>query len=126
MTKEEKLYETLGELLYAVAKADGVIQKEEKDAMKLLLKGHPWEGQINWSFEYEVSKEQTVEEIYKKVISYCQHYGPAPQYEEFINAMKIIAEASGGLEDSENKIIESFSTDLLKKFTKDIESGGLA
>ena len=66
-----------------------------------------------------------MEEIYKKVISYCQHYGPAPQYEEFINAMKIIAEASGGLEESEDKIIQSFSADLIKKFTKDIESGRL-
>ncbi|MEL7003723.1 MAG: TerB family tellurite resistance protein [Bacteroidota bacterium] len=122
MTEEEKLYETLGELLYAVAKADGVIQDEEKAAMNNLLKGHPWEKQINWSFEYEASKEPTVEEIYTKVISYCQHYGPAPQYDEFINAMKIIAEASGGMDDSESKIIESFSSDLIKKFMRDIES----
>ena len=37
MTDKEKLYETLGELLYAVALADGIIQKSEKNSLKELL-----------------------------------------------------------------------------------------
>ncbi len=121
MTEQEKLYETLGELLYAIAKADGVIQQEEKDAMKDLLKEHPWAEQINWSFEYEASKEKSVDEVYNKVISYCKHYGPAPQYDEFIKAMEIVAEAAGGRDESENNIIESFSADLIKKFQRDMD-----
>ena len=41
MTDKEKLYETLGELLYAIAKADGVIQAEEKEALEKMFKNHP-------------------------------------------------------------------------------------
>lgn len=122
MTEEEKLYETLGELLYAVAKADGVIQQEEKDAMKTLLKDHPLGAEINWSFNYEETKEQSVDEVYHKVISYCKHYGPAPQYTEFINAMEIIAEAAGGKDKTEENIINSFSKDLITKFRRDVEA----
>lgn len=121
MTEQEKLYETLGELLYVVAKADGVIQEEEKQAMQNLLQSHPWAEQINWSFDYEVSKGKSVEEIYHKVISFCKHYGPAPQYNEFIEAINIVAEAVNGRDESEEKIIKSFSADLIKKFQRDID-----
>ena len=57
MKKEEKLYEVLGELLYAVAMADGVIQAEERTAFKALFKNHPYGDKISWSFEYEESKK---------------------------------------------------------------------
>ena len=36
MKKIEKLYEAFGELIYVVAMADGVIQKEEVEAVKLV------------------------------------------------------------------------------------------
>ena len=121
MTKKEKLYEILGELLYAVAKADGVIQIEEKEALKNLLKNHSSGSEIIWSFEYEESRDFPVDKIYNKVINYCHSYGPAPEYEEFIEAMKIIAEASDGIDDRESKIINSFSKDLLERFKKDTE-----
>ena len=85
MKKVEKLYEVMGELLYAVAMADGVIQPEEKEALKKLLRNHMSEEDILWSFEYEESKNSSVEEIYNKVINFCHNYGPAPQYNEFIN-----------------------------------------
>lgn len=120
MTDQEKLYETLGELLYAVAMADGVIQQEEKIALNKILKDHNWSSEINWSFNYEVSKGQDVQDIYKKAISFCQSYGPAPEYEEFIEAMEIIAKASEKIEASEARIIEGFSSDLIKKFRKDL------
>ena len=121
MTKEEKLYEVLGELLYAIAKADGVIQSAEKKALTDLLKNHPNSSGIIWSFEYEVSKETSIDEIYKKVINYCHSYGPSPIYNEFIEAMHVLAEASEGLHEKESKIIESFSKDLLDRFRSDAE-----
>ena len=37
MTDTEKLYETMGELLYVLAKADGVIQEEEVNKLNELL-----------------------------------------------------------------------------------------
>jgi len=121
MRKEEKLYEVLGELLYAIAKADGVVQNEEKEALKRLLNNHPHGSDILWSFEYEESKETSIDELYNKVINYCHGYGPSPIYVEFINDMKIVAEASNGIDDQEAKIINSFSKDLLARFQRDAE-----
>jgi len=121
MTEQEKLYETLGELLFAVAKADGVIQDEERESLSELLKNHPWASEIKWSFNYEENRNSSVEDIYNKVISYCHSYGPTPVYEEFIDAMKFVASASQGIDESESKIISSFSKDLIGRFQRDLE-----
>ncbi len=121
MKNEEKLYDVLGELLYGVAKADGVIQEEEKDALKNLLHNHPYGTDIMWSFEYEEKKDSTVDDIYNKVINYCHGYGPSPIYIEFIDNMKVIAEAANGIQDKESEMIQSFSKDLLERFQKDAE-----
>lgn len=121
MEKEEKLYEVLGELLYAIAKADGVVRLEEKEALSKLLKNHPLGNDIIWSFEFEEDKNTSIDSIYDKVINYCHGYGASPIYVEFINAMKIIAEAANGIEDSESKIINSFSKDLMERFQRDAD-----
>ena len=62
MKDEEKLYETLGELLYVVAKADGVIQDDEREAIQNLLKNHKSAEEIKWSFNYEESKDKSWKE----------------------------------------------------------------
>ena len=121
MRKEEKLYEVFGELLYAIAKADGVIQRSEKETLVQLLKNHSLGSEILWSFEFEEAHNSSVEEIYNKVINFCHMYGPAPQYDEFISAMKIVAEASDGITERESKIINSFSKDLMERFQCDID-----
>jgi uncharacterized tellurite resistance protein B-like protein len=124
MRDTEKLYETLGELLFAVAKADGIIQDAEKDSLTDLLANHSWAKQIQWSFDYEANKNTSVEEVYKKVINFCHSYGPTPEYDEFISAMKVIADAAEGTVDSESKIINSFSNDLIARFQKDLDRKG--
>lgn len=124
MKANEKLYETLGELLYAVAKADGVIQQEETDKLDQLLASHPWAKEIKWSFNYEVSKNSSVEEIYKKVISFCQGYGPSIVYPEFIDSMKAIAESANGVDGDEDKVMSDFSKDLIAKLQNDLDKIG--
>lgn len=124
MSKKEQLYETLGELLFVIAKADGVIQEEEQDALTKILERHTWASAIKWSFQYESSKNSTIEEVYNKVINACHSYGPSPEYEEFIEAMKLVADASGGIDENESKIINSFSKDLIARFQKDIDRLG--
>lgn len=121
MTEQEKLYETLGELLFVVAKADGIIQDEEKESLKALLKNHAWASEIQWSFNYEETKDSSVEETYKKVINFCHSYGPTPIYEEFIEAMNTIANAHDGVDQHESEIITSFSKDLITRFKRDLE-----
>lgn len=111
----------MGELIYAVAKADGVIQDEEIEVLNFILKSHPWASSIQWSFDYERQKETPVEEIYNKVISNCHSYGPSPEYAEFIDVMNKVAAASEGVDEHEKKIIKSFSRDLTERFKRDIE-----
>lgn len=123
MTNQEKLYEVLGELLYAIAKADGIIQNEEKEALNELLSKHTWASEIKWSFNYEESKNSSMEDTYNKVINFCHGYGPSPVYEEFIDAMKFVANASEGIDENETKMIDSFSRDLIARFQKDLDRG---
>ncbi len=121
MSDKEKLYETMGELLYVVAMSDGVIQEEEKTTMQELLKGHDWVNEIEWSFNYEASKERNIDDLYAKVIAVCHRIGPSPIYNEFIGAIKAVAEASNGIDKKEEEIINSFSADLIQRFQNDLE-----
>lgn len=122
MKKEEKLYETLGELLYAVAIADGIIQVEEKNALQYFFRNHNYQDAIKWSFEYEEEKNTSLEESYQKAIAYCHAYGPSPVYPDFIEAMKIIAKAADGIHEKETEIINSFSNDLSERFKRDADA----
>ena len=121
MDKKERLYDALGELLYVVALADGVIQKEETAELEKIVNLHPKGAAIGWSFNYEKERQSDPNEVYQKVISTCHSYGPSPVYEEFIQAMQQIAAAADGIEPSESKQIEAFSNDLIARFQKDIE-----
>ncbi|WP_044208997.1 TerB family tellurite resistance protein [Flammeovirga sp. OC4] len=122
MSDKEKLYEILGELLFVVAKADGVIQEEEKAVLENYFKDHPYGEDIRWSFNYEAQKDTPVEDVYNKVIDYCKHYGPTNEYQEFIKAMEVVAEAADGVDDNETAVMQSFSHDLLTRFKKDLET----
>ena len=121
MVNKEKLYETLGELLYVVAMADGVIQEEEKKALEEIVENHKWAKDISWSFKYEENKKNDIDYLYRKVIDSCYELGPQPEYNEFLVAMIKIAEASQDIDANESKIINSFSKDLIEKFKKDIK-----
>ena len=121
MKEIEKLYEVLGELLYTVAIADGIIQDEEISSLNKLLENHAWASEIKWSFNYEASKKTPVDAAYNKVINFCQGYGPSAVYPEFIKSMRAIANAARGIDENEYKVIDSFSNDLIERFQKDLD-----
>ncbi len=121
MTDKEKLYEVMGELLYSVALADGVIQKSELKVLKTITANHKWASNIKWSFDYEFSKGQNVDSVYRKALSFCQSYGPAPEYVEFLDLMYKVAEASDGIDENEAALIDSFSYKLSEQFRNDID-----
>jgi len=123
MKDKEKLYETLGELLYAVALADGVIQPSETDRLKEIMDHHPWGKEIQWSFDYEIKKENKFQDVYDKAISYCHTYGPAPEYDEFIELLSLVADASEGIDKHEELVISNFSKHLIARFKADIAKG---
>lgn len=120
MTEKERLYQSFGELIYVVAMADGIIQPAEIESLQTLMVDHEWSKEIEWSFNYERSKTPNVDDLYQKVINTCHQYGPSPIYAEFISAMKKIAEADQGTNKKEKKIIESFSSELIARFQRDL------
>lgn len=121
MVSKERLYRTFGELLYVIAKSDGVIQKEEVNTLEEILKGHPRAKDIKWSFDYETENETDIETLYKKVIEVFSDHGPDEEYEYMIYALTKVAEASDGIKAKEEKVIKSFSNDLLERFKSDID-----
>jgi tellurite resistance protein len=121
MVSREKLYEAFGELIYAVAKADGKVQDEEIKVLKEVLKSHPWASYIEWSFNYEKSRDHSVEYTYKKAIDIFKQHGPDGEYPKFIEVFKMVADAFGGITDDEQKVIDNFQQDLVSQFKQDLE-----
>jgi len=121
MTEKEELYEAFGELIYAVAKADGLIDGDEISKITEILDNHPWASNIKWSFNYEWLHDEPAVEIYKKALARCLKHGPAEEYAEMLDVMKQIAAASEETYRSEQEIINSFSRDLVNQFKEDID-----
>ncbi len=121
MVSKEKLYDAFGELIYAVAKADGLIQVEEKLMLEKILAEHPWASQIHWSFDYESKKDMDPEESYKKALDIFKEYGPDPDYVYLLEILEKVAAASDGIDADEQKVIDSFQSDLYKRFVQDAE-----
>lgn len=122
MISKEQLYDAFGELIYAVAKADGLIQIEEKLMLEKILSEHPWASQIHWSFNYESTKEMNPEESYKKALDIFKEYGPHPDYIYLLDVLEKVAAASNGIDADEQKVIDSFQSDLYKRFLRDAEA----
>lgn len=121
MKNTAKLIEALGELIYVVAMADGSIQKEELEVIDKKLADHKWGEDIKWSFDYEVKNNNSVEGLYKKVISYCEMHGPDPEYNFLLEVVEEVAKASNGVDSDEQQKMDGFISDLRKEFKKDIE-----
>jgi hypothetical protein len=121
MDRKARLYDAFGELIYVVAMADGIIQKEEMVALEKILDLHPWSREIKWSFDYEVNHHPPIEYLYYKVLNFCHDYGPAPEYQELIEIIEKIAEASAGIEPQEEKVITNFAQELTLRFARDLD-----
>lgn len=119
MAELDKLYEAFGELVYAVAKADGNIQNEERKALEEVLKDDHWATDIIWSFNYEDKKAHSVKEAYAKAIDIFKFHGPFSEYERFIEVIEKVAAAFQGITEEEKRIINSFRKDLLDSIKKD-------
>ncbi|WP_378180482.1 TerB family tellurite resistance protein [Aquimarina sp. SS2-1] len=122
MVSRDRLYQTFGELLYVIAMSDGVIQKEEVNTLEEILKAHPKGQEIKWSFDYENENDNDIETLYKRVIEVFSDNGPDEEYDFMIYALTKIAEATDGIGAKEEKVISSFSKDLLERFKKDIDN----
>ncbi|MCH2084359.1 MAG: hypothetical protein MK226_18320 [Saprospiraceae bacterium] len=113
---KEQLYDALGELIYAVAFADGEVQESEVKQLEKVISTHPWAAAVKWSFNYEKSKGKSVEEAYEKAIDTCKAYGPTEEYVYLFKTLDAVAEANNGIELSEAKLIQRFKNDLKEHF----------
>lgn len=114
MAEPEKLYEAFGELLYALAKADGNVQNEERTILKNILKDYPYEAEILWSFNYEEKKQHSVKDAYKKAMDIFLSHGQFSEYGKFIEILEKVASASEGISPEEKTILQGFQGDLMK------------
>lgn len=122
---QNRLYDAFGELIYALAMSDGLIQPEETQVLETLLNGHPWAKEIQWSFDYESSKEITVEEAYDKALHTFKEHGPDPDYAFLRDVLEAVAKAGDGVVPEEKQVMDSFSTELIQRFIRDLENNKL-
>ena len=121
MAEEDRLIDAFGELIYAVAIADGIVQEEEVTALKTILMGHPWAREIQWSFDYERSKGHSLQESYAKALETFKEHGPAPEYQYLLEILERVSKASHGLHPNEAGVIRNFQRELREKFLRDLE-----
>lgn len=121
MGKLERLYDVFGDLLYVVAKADGIVQKEEVEVLERVIANHPWAKEIEWAFNYDLEKNTSVDYLYKKVIDFCHEYGPNPEYKFLLDVLEAVANASGQVNEKEMGVINKFTTELTDRFKKDLD-----
>ncbi|HOY18445.1 MAG TPA: hypothetical protein PLC89_14155 [Haliscomenobacter sp.] len=113
-----QLYDALGELIYAVAKVDGLVQDTEISKLKEVLENHPWSNEIKWSFDYENRKENTPDEAFAKALQTCKDFGPSAEYAFVIEVLQAVSEASDGTSVQESGLIDRFQQELTGYFQR--------
>lgn len=125
MNKLEKLYEAFGDLLYVVAKADGIVQKEEVEALENITRHHSWAKEIKWAFNYDKAHNESVDFLYNKVLNICHEFGPNSEYKYLVELLELLAMASNGVDDKEQEIINRFTKELTERFKSDLDKSDL-
>ena len=125
MVSKTRLLDAFGELIYAVAIADGVIQPEEIETLNKLLEGHPWANEVQWSFDYELKNQNDLKATYQKALDTLKENGPFEDYHNLVNIIEQIAASSDGIEKSEQTIIEDFQHSLREHFLKFLDENSL-
>ncbi|MEH0155224.1 TerB family tellurite resistance protein [Limibacter armeniacum] len=118
---KERLYDAFGELLYAVALADGMIQPEEINKIEQVLANHSWGREIEWSFNYEKNKNNDPKQVYEKALDTLKQHGPDPEYTFLIEILEEVARASDGIDESEDKVISDMQSSLKMHFIQQVE-----
>jgi len=119
LVSRSKLYDAFGELIYAIALADGDIQDSEVDELNKILMNHPWSKEITWSFLYEQNKHHSVEAAFNKAMDIFKEHGPDPEYKFMVDVMIKVAEAFQGIVPEEQALINRFQKELKDKFLRD-------
>jgi uncharacterized tellurite resistance protein B-like protein len=121
MTSIENLHMAIGELAYAIARADGAVQKEERDAFHRMMKegigaGNPDMDISDIVFHImEKDKFSGTETAYEWAIDEIRmnsHYLSPELKATFINVIQKVAEAYAPVTAEEKKLIDRFKKDI--------------
>ncbi len=119
-TPIQNLHYAIGELAYAVARADGSVQKEERDRFHAIVE----EELRNEDYDFDLSEiiflvldrnphdSKTVYNWAMHEIRTNSHYLSPALKAKFINVMEKIAQAYPPVTESEKGIIEKFREDI--------------
>ena len=125
MISKTRLNDAFGELIYAVAISDGMIQPEEVKTLEELLKGHPWANEIQWSFDYELKNKNDLKDSYQKALETLKENGPFEDYNYLVEIIEKIAAKSDGIDKNEKIIIKDFQQSLRAHFLEFLDENGL-
>lgn len=116
MVSQARLHDAFGELIYAVAIADGLIQEEEINVIDEKLKEFSWGEDAKWSFNWERKKGTQLKDAYLSALETLKENGPHPNYYELIELLEDVAKASDGFEKKEGQVISIFNKSLRAHF----------
>ena len=125
MVSKTRLMDAFGELIYAVAIADGIVQPEEIQTLEEMLKDHPWASEIKWSFNYELKNENSLKESYEKALQTLKENGPFEEYTYLVEIIEKLAVSSDGIDIQEQKVISNFQHSLRDHFLEFLDENGL-
>ena len=116
MVSQARLHDAIGELIYAVTIADGLIQEEEMKIIDDKLADVSWGADAKWSFNWERKKGTELKTAYLSALETFKENGPTPYYYEIIDILEDIAKASDGFEKKEGQVISIFNKSLRLHF----------
>jgi uncharacterized tellurite resistance protein B-like protein len=121
MTARENLYYALGELAYAIARADGSVQKEEREKFHNIivkeLNNNEYDIDVSdivfQLMDHEKRDSKSTYEWAMNMIKINSHYLSPELKQKFINVMENIAKAYPPVTVEEKNLIEMFKMDIL-------------
>jgi hypothetical protein len=117
MANKEKVFEAFGELLYAVARAEGKVRKDTAEQVAQLLDKYTWASDAIWSFKYEKDHKTTFEETYDQALDTFVEHGPMEEYKNFFELLDELSDdAHPLLGNRGKKILINFKRKLNRKF----------
>ncbi len=117
---KSRLYDAFGEIIYAVAIADGDVSEKKLTTLKNALIGHPYAEQILWSFCYEKSKGNKLNDAYKRSIQTLLDNGPHMDYVFLFDTLQQIANTNNRMNKKEGRVICSLEKRLMAHYREHI------
>lgn len=120
MTPTENLHYAIGELVYAIAAADGVISREERESFHNIivqeLRNEDYEFDISDIIFQMMDKEKTsMQDAYERAMKQIRmnsHYLSPSLKANFIRIIEKVAEAYEPVTTDEKELIERFKREI--------------